>query len=142
MLCSPLSRRVFGSLRLSYSIYRRNTEKFAMERTPQPFASPQRADESIRVIAIDESYSGCSWHFHPELQLCHVGSGCGQRMIGDRVCDIEPGEVILLVRTYRMSGDTIRRLMGRSRQPSSISMFPRWDAIYLIVPNCATFGCF
>ena len=67
-----------------------------MERTPQPFASPQRADESIRVIAIDESYSGCSWHFHPELQLCHVGSGCGQRMIGDRVCDIEPGEVILL----------------------------------------------
>lgn len=67
-----------------------------MERSPQPFASPQRADESIRVIAIDESYSGCSWHFHPELQLCHVRSGTGQRMIGDRVCDIEQGEVIVL----------------------------------------------
>ncbi len=63
---------------------------------PQPFAAPIRADESIRVITIDESYSGCSWHFHPELQLCFVAKGTGQRMIGDHVCGIEPGEVILL----------------------------------------------
>ncbi len=67
-----------------------------MKNIPQPFASPQRADESIRVIAIDESYAGCSWHFHPELQLCHVEAGRGQRLIGDRLCDIEHGEVILL----------------------------------------------
>lgn len=62
----------------------------------QPFVSPQVADQSVRVIKIDESYSGCSWHFHPELQLCCVTRGSGQRMIGDRLCDIEAGEVVLL----------------------------------------------
>ncbi len=67
-----------------------------MQNTPQLFASPQRADESIRVITIDETYSGCSWHFHPELQLCHVAHGSGQRLIGDRLCAIEADEVILL----------------------------------------------
>jgi len=63
---------------------------------PRVFESSQRADESFRVIKIDQSFSGCSWHFHPELQLCHVESGSGTRVIGDRVCPIEPGEVVLL----------------------------------------------
>ncbi len=67
-----------------------------MQHTPKLFAAPPRADESVRIINIDESYSGCSWHFHPELQLCHVEQGRGQRLIGDRFCSIEPGEVILL----------------------------------------------
>lgn len=67
-----------------------------MQKTPKFFAGPQRADESIRVITIDARYAGCSWHFHPELQLCHVSQGRGQRLIGNRLCDIEPGEVILL----------------------------------------------
>lgn len=67
-----------------------------MKHTPKLFAAPQRADESVRVINIDARYTGCSWHFHPELQLCHVSEGRGQRLIGDRLCDIEPGEVILL----------------------------------------------
>ena len=62
----------------------------------QPFLSPCVADESIRVITIDETYSGCSWHFHSELQLCYVIRGSGQRMIGDRLCEIEAGEVVLL----------------------------------------------
>lgn len=60
------------------------------------FSSPTRTDESFRVLRIDQDYAGCSWHFHPELQLCHVISGSGQRLIGDRVCPIEPGEVVLL----------------------------------------------
>ncbi len=67
-----------------------------MKSLPHLFASPQRPDESVRVITVDENYSGCSWHFHPELQLCHVASGEGQRLIGDRLCPIEQGEVILL----------------------------------------------
>ena len=67
-----------------------------MQQTPKLFAAPRRADESIRVITIDARYAGCSWHFHPELQLCHVSEGRGQRLIGHRLCDIEPGEVILL----------------------------------------------
>jgi len=67
-----------------------------MKNIPHLFASPQRADESVRVISVDERYSGCSWHFHPELQLCHVANGEGQRLIGDQLCAIEPGEVVLL----------------------------------------------
>lgn len=63
---------------------------------PQPFVSPQRADESIRVIDVNENYVGCSWHYHPELQLCHVNRGSGERLIGDRMFPIEEGEVILL----------------------------------------------
>lgn len=62
----------------------------------RPFVSPQRADQSIRVIEINRGYSGCSWHFHAELQLCHVFHGTGQRLIGDHVCEIQAGEVILL----------------------------------------------
>ena len=67
-----------------------------MKQTPKLFAAPQRADESVRVITIDERYTGCSWHFHPELQLCHVAQGRGQRLIGDQLCEIKPGEVVLL----------------------------------------------
>lgn len=67
-----------------------------MRNSPQLFASPVRADESVRVITVDETYVGCSWHFHPELQLCHVANGEGQRLIGDKLCPIEPGEVVLL----------------------------------------------
>lgn len=47
-------------------------------------------------MSIDETYAGCSWHFHPELQLCYVAQGTGQRLIGDQLCDIEAGEVVLL----------------------------------------------
>ncbi|MCR9198576.1 MAG: AraC family transcriptional regulator [Planctomycetaceae bacterium] len=67
-----------------------------MQKTPRLFAAPQRADESVRVIRIDERYTGCSWHFHPELQLCHVARGRGERLVGDRLCEIEPGEIVLL----------------------------------------------
>ncbi len=63
---------------------------------PCVFESSRRPDESFRVIEIDRNFSGCSWHFHPELQLCHVENGSGTRVIGDRVCPIEPGEVVLL----------------------------------------------
>ena len=52
--------------------------------------------ESIRVIKVDDGYAGCSWHYHPEIQLCHVAKGKGQRLIGDQLCPIEPGEVVLL----------------------------------------------
>ena len=60
------------------------------------FQLPNRNDESFRIIAIDQSYSGCSWHFHQELQLCHVLGGVGQRIVGDRICPIEEGKVVLL----------------------------------------------
>lgn len=60
------------------------------------FVSPKSVDESFRLIEIGGGYSGCNWHFHPEFQLGYVVSGSGQRVIGDSVHAIEPGEIILL----------------------------------------------
>jgi AraC-like DNA-binding protein len=54
------------------------------------------ASESFRLLELKGSASGCSWHFHPEFQLSHVISGRGQRVVGDSVCPIKPGEVTLL----------------------------------------------
>ncbi|HVR35249.1 MAG TPA: AraC family transcriptional regulator [Methylomirabilota bacterium] len=54
------------------------------------------AQESFRLLEIRGAYAGCSWHFHPECQLGLVISGRGQRVVGDNVCPIHPGEVVLL----------------------------------------------
>jgi AraC-like DNA-binding protein len=53
-------------------------------------------DESIRLFEIYGPPSGCSWHFHPEFQIGYVASGTGERVIGDAVHAIAPGEVVLL----------------------------------------------
>ncbi len=103
----PPTCLAIGSHSLAFcDLWRNLNERFAVTvynqgmthhtKNAQPFASPRKSDESIRLIEIDESYSGCSWHFHSELQLCHVVRGTGQRLIGDQVCAIEPGEVVLL----------------------------------------------
>lgn len=64
-------------------------------RVPE-FVSPRSDDECFRLFEIDSEYSGCSWHFHPEFQLGYVVSGVGERIIGDCVLAIEPGEIVLL----------------------------------------------
>lgn len=60
------------------------------------FVSIKRDDESFRLFEINAEYSGCSWHFHPEFQIGYVVSGAGERVIGDCVHPIEPGEIVLL----------------------------------------------
>lgn len=60
------------------------------------FVSVKRDDESFRLFEINNGYTGCSWHFHPEFQLGYVASGAGEKVIGDCVHAIEPGEVVLL----------------------------------------------
>jgi quercetin dioxygenase-like cupin family protein len=53
-------------------------------------------NESFRLIEVSGPQSGCSWHFHPEHQLGFVIQGTGERVVGDSVCPIHPGEVVLL----------------------------------------------
>ncbi len=53
-------------------------------------------NESFRLLEILGPHSGCSWHFHPEHQLGWVIEGRGERVVGDSVCPIQPGEVVLL----------------------------------------------
>ena len=54
------------------------------------------AEESFHVEEFHGNVSGCSWHFHPEHQLSVVIRGRGQRIVGDAICPIEAGEVVLL----------------------------------------------
>lgn len=62
-----------------------------------PFRQVQSlANESFRLLEVSGPQSGCSWHFHPEHQLGFVLQGTGERVVGDSVCPINPGEVVLL----------------------------------------------
>jgi AraC-like DNA-binding protein/quercetin dioxygenase-like cupin family protein len=53
-------------------------------------------DESFRLLEVSGPDAGCSWHFHPEHQIGFVLRGMGERVVGDHVCPITPGEVVLL----------------------------------------------
>ena len=66
-----------------------------------PVRAPYRqvqalSSESFRVLDLSGPQSGCSWHFHPEHQLGFVLRGTGERVVGDCICPITPGEVVLL----------------------------------------------
>ena len=63
---------------------------------PPIFQAAQTPDESFRLIEVHGGYSGCGWHFHPEMQIGHVVRGSGERAVGDSLHAIEEGEVILL----------------------------------------------
>lgn len=77
---------------MSLSIYSRTSRS-----SPAPgFLSVSRDDESFRLFEINGGQSGCTWHFHPEFQLGFVQQGRGERVIGDSLHAIEPGEVVLL----------------------------------------------
>lgn len=67
------------------------------DRLKVPYYQVQNlAQESFRLLEIHGAHGGCSWHFHPEFQLSLVLSGSGQRVVGDSMCPIGPGEVTLL----------------------------------------------
>jgi AraC-like DNA-binding protein/quercetin dioxygenase-like cupin family protein len=57
---------------------------------------PSGPQESFRLLEIRGASAECSWHFHPECQLGIVLGGSGQRIVGDSICPIKPGEVVLL----------------------------------------------
>lgn len=52
--------------------------------------------ESFRCQVIEGPAAGCSWHHHPEFQLGLMISGSGNRIVGDHVCPLEPGDLVLL----------------------------------------------
>ncbi|MBT3637614.1 MAG: AraC family transcriptional regulator [Opitutae bacterium] len=38
----------------------------------------------------------CPFHYHPEIELTHVSSSFGQRIVGDAIDSFEPGDLVLL----------------------------------------------
>lgn len=66
-----------------------------LSRAPfQPFPKPE--SESFRVLEFRGERPTCVWHYHSEYQLSLIINGMGQRVIGDRIQAIAPGEVSLV----------------------------------------------
>ena len=38
----------------------------------------------------------CPFHYHPEIELTHVSSSFGQRIVGDAIDSFKPGDLVLL----------------------------------------------
>ena len=55
---------------------------------------PEQA--SFRCVRVHEKKLGVPWHFHPEYQLTLVVAGTGQRIVGDSITPVVPGDLTLL----------------------------------------------
>ena len=51
---------------------------------------------SFRCVRVREQKLGVPWHFHPEYQLTLVLRGSGQRIVGDSIAPVQPGDLTLL----------------------------------------------
>lgn len=51
---------------------------------------------SFRCVRVREQKLVAAWHFHPEYQLTLVRRGSGQRLVGDSLEPLEPGDLTLL----------------------------------------------
>ncbi|MFM7292747.1 MAG: helix-turn-helix domain-containing protein [Planctomycetia bacterium] len=51
---------------------------------------------SFRCVRVHEKKLGVPWHFHPEYQLTLVVAGTGQRIVGDSIAPVAPGDLTLL----------------------------------------------
>jgi AraC-like DNA-binding protein len=56
-------------------------------------ASPR---ESFRCVRVRQQKLAAAWHYHPEYQLTLVLRGSGQRLVGDSLEPLEPGDLTLI----------------------------------------------
>lgn len=56
-------------------------------------ASPR---ESFRCVRVRQQKLTAAWHYHPEYQLTLVLRGTGQRLVGDSLEPLEPGDLTLI----------------------------------------------
>ncbi len=45
---------------------------------------------------VESERFGFHWHYHPELEICYVVEGSGNRLVGDNVSSFEAGDLVLL----------------------------------------------
>lgn len=66
---------------------------------------PKVKEESFVVKYFDYNYYPTPWHYHPEYEIVLVTESTGKRLIGDHICNFEPGNLALigsnLPHTYR-----------------------------------------
>lgn len=66
---------------------------------------PKEKEESFVLKYFDYPYYPTPWHYHPEYEIVLVTESTGKRLIGDHVCNFEPGNLAFigsnLPHTYR-----------------------------------------
>jgi AraC-like DNA-binding protein len=66
---------------------------------------PKEKEESFVVKYFDYAYYPTPWHYHPEYEIVLVTESTGKRLIGDHLCNFEPGNLAFigsnLPHTYR-----------------------------------------
>ncbi len=66
---------------------------------------PKEKEESFVVKYFDYAYYPTPWHYHPEYEIVLVTDSTGKRLIGDHICNFEPGNLAFigsnLPHTYR-----------------------------------------
>src|SRR5580765_64787 len=57
---------------------------------------PKEKQESFVVKYFDYNYYPTPWHYHPEYEIVLVTESTGRRLIGDHVCNFEPGNLAFI----------------------------------------------
>src|SRR4051812_16734457 len=57
---------------------------------------PKEKEESFVVKYFDYTYYPTPWHYHPEYEIVLVTESTGRRLIGDHVCNFEPGNLAFI----------------------------------------------
>ena len=63
---------------------------------PSLYTVVSQEQASFRCVRVREQKLGVPWHFHPEYQLTLVLRGSGQRIVGDSIAPVQPGDLTLL----------------------------------------------
>ncbi|MGC4037530.1 MAG: AraC family transcriptional regulator [Chitinophagaceae bacterium] len=57
---------------------------------------PREKGESFVVKYFDYKYYPTPWHYHPEYEIVLVTESTGRRLIGDHVCNFQPGNLAFI----------------------------------------------
>lgn len=63
---------------------------------PLPAEISKSFQSSLAIVEYDKPYFNTPYHFHPELELVYVKEGFGRRIVGEKLEDFYPGDLILL----------------------------------------------
>ena len=91
---------------------------------------------SFRCVRVHEKKLGVPWHFHPEYQLTLVMAGSGQRIVGDSIAPVVPGDLTLLGPNVPHAWD-VDHVIERQRGGAAKQQRNRVDAV--VVPFRAEF---
>lgn len=70
--------------------------KFTLIMKPLSAEISRTIHSSVAIVEYDEPYFKAPYHFHPEIELVYVKEGFGRRIIGEKLDQFYPGDLVLL----------------------------------------------